>query len=177
MSFTPRECFVLLVDFQARLMPAIDSADAAVANALRIAGAAHALGVPVLATEQNPKGLGPNVESITAAASATLTKMHFDATREAAWAAFAPKGLKQVVVAGCETHVCVLQTVMGLLSKSYQVRLVADAVGSRSAENRQAALARARDKGAEIVTTEMVVFEWLQTCEHPKFKDVLKLVK
>jgi nicotinamidase-related amidase len=177
MSFSPRECFVLLVDFQARLMPAISGADAAVANALKIAEAARLLDIPVLATEQNPNGLGANLPAITVAASATLTKMHFDATREPAWAAFAPKGLKQVVVAGCETHVCVLQTVMGLLAKGYQVRLVADAVGSRTVENRQVALHRAERHGAEIVTTEMVVFEWLKTCEHPKFKDVLKAVK
>lgn len=177
MSFSPRECFVLLVDFQGRLMPAIHGGEAAVANALRIAGAAHALGVPVLATEQNPGGLGGSVESIKAAATATLVKMHFDATRELAWATFAPKGLKQVIVAGCETHVCVLQTVMGLLSKGYQVRLVADAVGSRTVENRLAALHRAERHGAEIVTTEMVAFEWLGTCEHPRFKDVLRIVK
>ena len=177
MSFAPQECFVLLVDFQARLMPAIAGAEAAVANALKIAEAARLLTVPVLATEQNPKGLGANVPAITAAASHTLTKMHFDATREAAWSSFAPKGLKQAVVAGCETHVCVLQTVMGLRDKGYAVRLVADAVGSRTVENRQAALARAASRGAEIVTTEMVVFEWLATCEHPRFRDVLKAVK
>lgn len=177
MSFAPQECFVLLVDFQGRLMPAIAEREAAIANALKIAEAARMLDIPVLATEQNPNGLGANLPAITAAASATLTKMHFDATLEAVWTAFAPKGLKQAVVCGCETHVCVLQTVMGLLGKGYGVRLVADAVGSRTIENRQAALARAASKGAEIVTTEMVVFEWLKTCEHPKFKDVLKAVK
>lgn len=177
MSFAPRECFVLLVDLQARLMPAIAGGDTVIANALKLARTAHILGIPVLATEQNPGGLGANVAPIKDACSATLEKMHFDATREAAWPSFAPKGLKQVVVAGCEAHVCVLQTAMGLLSKGYQVRLVADAVGSRLAANREAALARAARHGAEIVTTEMVAFEWLATCEHPHFKPVLAALK
>lgn len=177
MSFTPVESLLLLVDFQARLMPSISGGEAAVANALKLAGAARLLDIPVLATEQNPAGLGPNVEAIRVAAAATLEKRHFDATREAGWAAFPPKGRKHAVVAGCEAHVCVLQTVMGLLSKGYAVRLVADAIGSRLPENRSAALERAATKGAEIVTTEMVIFEWLGSCDHPRFREALKLVK
>ena len=177
MSFAPQDCFLLLVDLQSRLMPAIDNGDKVERNALRLAQAAKLLGVPVLATEQNPKGLGPNVDAVRTAAGATLEKMHFDATREEAWPRFAPEGLKQVVVAGCEAHVCVLQTVMGLRAKSYAVRLVADAVGSREAVSRDTALARAESKGAEIVTTEMVIFEWLVSSEHPRFRDVLALLK
>ena len=82
-----------------------------------------------------------------------------------------------VVVAGCETHVCVMQTVLGLLGQGRSVALVSDAVGSRSEANRDAALARAKAHGAELVTTEMVVFEWLETSDHPRFREALKLVK
>lgn len=177
MSFTPDSSVLLLVDFQARLLPRIAAADSVVANACRLAEAAQLLDIPVLATEQNPAGLGPNVPAIKALATATLAKTFFDATREPAWAGFLPPGHGDVVIAGCETHVCVLQTVMGLLDKGHKVRLVADAVGSRTIRNRDAALHRAERRGAELVTTEMVVFEWLARSDHPRFRDVLKLVK
>ena len=177
MSFAPIESLLLLVDFQSRLMPWIEGDAEAVANALRLAGAAKLLEVPVLATEQNPAGLGPNVDEIRNAAAATLEKRFFDATREPRWPEFAPRGRKHVVVAGCEAHVGVMQTVIGLLGKGYAVRLVADAVGSRTAESRRVALERAASKGAEIVTTEMVIFEWLVTCDHPRFREILQIVK
>ena len=74
-------------------------------------------------------------------------------------------------------HVCVLQTVMGLRAKGFAVRLVRDAVGARTEESRDAAIHRAERHGAELVTTEMTVFEWLGTAQHPKFKDALRLVK
>jgi nicotinamidase-related amidase len=133
--------------------------------------------VPVLATEQNPAGLGGTVPEIAALASRTLPKNYFDATRERAFDGFLPPGRSAIVVAGCETHVCVMQTVLGLLERRRSTTLVADAVGSRRVENRDAALARARTRGAGIVTTEMVVFEWLETSDHPRFKEVLGLVR
>ncbi|MCK6454411.1 MAG: isochorismatase family protein [Alphaproteobacteria bacterium] len=182
MSFEPARSALLLIDFQARLMPQIAEAENALANACRLGEAARLLDVPVLATEQNPDGLGPNVPAIRALAGATLAKTFFDATREDAWAGFLPpvaggNGRRDLVVAGCETHVCVLQTVLGLLDKGHRVRLAADAVGSRTARNREAALHRAERRGAELVTTEMVVFEWLARSDHPRFRDLLKLVK
>jgi nicotinamidase-related amidase len=80
-------------------------------------------------------------------------------------------------VAGCETHVCVMQTVLGLIRRGHPVTLVADAVGSRTEANRDAALARAKAHKAELVTTEMVIFEWLETSDHPRFRETLRLVK
>jgi nicotinamidase-related amidase len=171
------ESTLLLVDLQQRLMPSIAGAGAVVANARRLGEAARLLGVPVLATEQNPAGLGGNVAEIAALASRTLAKNFFDATREADFVKFLPPERPRVVVAGCETHVCVMQTVLGLLRSGRKVALVRDAVGSRSETNRDAALARAERHGAELVTTEMVVFEWLETCDHPRFREALRLVK
>lgn len=78
---------------------------------------------------------------------------------------------------GCEAHICVLQTVIGLTGLGYKAVLVADAAGSRKSSDHHAALRRARAHGAEIVTTEMAIFEWMETCEHPRFRDVLRLVK
>ncbi|MCL4767089.1 MAG: isochorismatase family protein [Hyphomicrobiaceae bacterium] len=177
MRFAPESSVLLLIDFQARLMPAIYGADVAIANAQRLAAAARLLDIPIRATEQNPAGLGRGVEVLARLAEATLAKRHFDGTREARWAGFLPADRPHVVVAGCETHVCVLQTVMGMLDKGMQVYLVRDAVGSRTAESREAALRRAERHGAELVTTEMVVFEWLATCDHPRFREALALVK
>lgn len=177
MTFAPDTSVLLLIDFQARLMPAISGAQLAIANAIRLAKAAKLLGIPVRATEQNPAGLGHNVEQLIALSEATLAKRYFDATAETDWESFLPPGRSHVVVAGCETHVCVLQTVLGMLEKGLNVRLVRDAVGSRTPENREAALHRAERRGAELVTTEMVIFEWLRTCDHPRFREALALVK
>jgi len=123
---------LLLIDLQRRLMPSIAGGEAVVANARRLAEAARLLDVPVLATEQNPGGLGGNVQEIAALASRTLAKNFFDATREAAFETFLPAARLKVVVAGCETHVCVMQTVLGLLRQGRSVALVSDAVGSRT---------------------------------------------
>lgn len=177
MTFSPDSSVLLLIDFQARLMPVISGADFAIANAQRVSEAAKLLGIPIRATEQNPAGLGRGVDVLAPFPEATLAKRTFDATREPQWAGFLPESRPHVVVAGCETHVCVLQTVMGMLAKGLQVRLVRDAVGSRTAESREAALHRAERHGAELVTTEMVIFEWLATCDHPRFREALALVK
>ena len=82
-----------------------------------------------------------------------------------------------LILAGCETHVCVLQTVLGLLSAGRRVYAVRDAMGSRRAESKETAVARMAHHGAEIVTTEMVVFEWLGTAEDPRLRDALALIK
>ena len=82
-----------------------------------------------------------------------------------------------LIVSGCEAHVCVLQTVMGLLNAGRRVYVVRDAVGSRRSENKDAAIRRMEQNGAEIVTAEMVVFEWLGTAEHPRLRDVIALIK
>ncbi|MFO7297011.1 MAG: isochorismatase [Proteobacteria bacterium] len=177
MTFTPENSVLLLIDFQARLMPAISGAEAAIANAVRLAKAAKLLDIPVRGTEQNPAGLGHNLDELASFSGATLAKNYFDATAESGWDGFLPPDRRNVVVAGCETHVCVLQTVLGMLGKGFAVRLVRDAVGSRTPENREAALHRAERHGAELVTTEMVIFEWLRTCDHPRFREVLALVK
>ena len=177
MTLAASTCTLLLVDLQQRLMPSIAGGDQVVANAKRLADAAALVEVPVLATEQNPVGLGGNVPEIAERAARTLAKTYFDATREPLFNDFLPRERSAVVVAGCEAHVCVMQTVLGLIDKGVSVTLVRDAVGSRSTANRDAALERAKAYGAEIVTTEMVVFEWLETSDHPRFRDALRLVK
>lgn len=167
---------LLLIDFQARLMPAIEGAQAAIANAGRLREAADKLGVPVIYTEQYAKGLGPTVPELAGQPAQVAQKMTFDACRSPTLQERLPAG-GSLVVAGCEAHVCVLQTVLGLLASGRAVYVVRDAVGSRRAESKEAALARMERHGAEIVTTEMVVFEWLGSAEHPRFREVVALIK
>jgi nicotinamidase-related amidase len=168
---------LLLVDLQQRLMPAIHDGDAVVANAVRLAEGAGLLDVPVCATEQNPAGLGPTVEALAAYPQMVMAKMAFGAVAEPGFATLLPPRTEEIVVAGCEAHVCVLQTVLGLLAARHRVLVVADAIGSRVASNKEAAVDRMQRHGAEIVTTEMVLFEWLRDAHHPNFRAVQKLIR
>jgi len=198
---------LVLVDYQARLMPVIFENELVLANAVRLARMALALAVPVWSTAQSPDKLGPNVPEVQAAIDAaggrTLAKMHFCAVGDGLgdWlrppvrkapaggnARSLPKHLQKaappeeaargaIVIAGCEAHVCLMQTALGLLEEEFDVWVVTDACSSRTERNRDAAFDRLAGAGAELVTTEMVAFEWLRTAEHPAFKDVLGLVK
>jgi len=168
---------LLVIDFQARLMPAIHDGARVVQNAHRLLSAARRLKLPISYTEQNPEGLGPTLPALAPEPGETvLHKMTFDACRTPEAAAHLA-GDADFVVIGCEAHVCLLQTVLGLLSAGRKVYVVADAIGSRMVENRITALRRMERHGAEIVTTEMVVFEWLASAEHPDFKALLKHIK
>jgi len=159
-------------------MPAIAGGDEVVANAGRLLAAAGELHIPVVSTEQNPKGLGPTVADLVRPEGThpVVAKMTFDSCLAPGVMDALPAG-HHVVLAGCEAHVCVLQTALGLLDRSRRVYVVADAVGSRQPDNKKAALRRLERAGAEIVTTEMVVFEWLGSADDPNFKSVIALVK
>lgn len=168
--------FLLVVDFQSRLMPAIDDGAAVLANARRLLDAAALFGIPALLTEQNPRGLGPTVPELAADGHPVAPKMTFDAVRSPGFLDRIPAD-RQVVVAGCEAHVCVLQTVLGLIDAGRRVWVARDAVGARRPESRETGLDRMQRHGAEIVTTEMAVFEWLGSAEHPRFREALKLIR
>ena len=170
---------LVLVDYQARLMPAIHDAAMVSANAGRLAQAARMLGIPVLGTEQNPSKLGPNMDQIKVECTRTVAKMHFNACADGLLEALeeAHGACDQVVIAGCEAHVCLLQTALGLLRAGKRVWVVANASGSRRTSDHAAAMSRLEQAGATIVTHEMVLFEWLDDCVHPRFRDVLGLIK
>jgi nicotinamidase-related amidase len=177
LTIDPVTSTLLIVDFQTRLMPAIEGGAAVVANARRLLDAAEMFGVPVLFTEQNAGGLGPTLPELAGDADGRIAhKMSFDACRTAG---FIDRlgDRPDLVVAGCETHVCVLQTVLGLIAAGKRIYLVRDAVGSRRAESKETAIGRMARHGAEIVTTEMVVFEWLGTAQHSSARDAIRLIK
>jgi nicotinamidase-related amidase len=176
-TINPEGSLLLVVDFQARLVPAIDEGASASANARRLLDAAGVLGVPTMFTEQNAEGLGPTLaELLPDRTAAVARKMTFDACRAEGFREMLPTR-PDVVVAGCEAHVCVLQTVLGLLDAGRRVFVVRDALGSRRTESKETAIRRMERHGAEIVTTEMVVFEWLGSAQHPRFRDALALIK
>ncbi|WP_133827489.1 isochorismatase family protein [Actinomycetospora succinea] len=161
---------LLVVDLQERLMPVIAGADEVVENAGRLVRAATRLGIGVTATEQNPAGLGPTVP-------ATAALLPEPAIAKTSFAAGIDPGPGTIVAVGCEAHVCVLQTVLALRAQGRDVAVVADAVGSRREANRDRALERMRAHGVDVVTTEMVVFEWLGSSDNAAFREVLTLVK
>jgi nicotinamidase-related amidase len=191
---------LVLVDYQTRLMPAIFDNALVLANAVRLGQLARLMTVPVWGTEQNPSKLGDNVAEVKALCGQTLSKMHFSGVEEGLgeWlrppakpvggnARSLPKHLQKpatnpderntVVLAGCEAHICLLQTALHLLEDEFDVWVVTDACSSRTERNRDAAFDRLAGAGAELVTTEMVAFEWLRTAEHPEFKSVQTLIK
>ena len=173
----PDSSHLLLIDFQARLMPAIRDADEVTANAGRLLAAARKLEVPRSFTEQNPDKLGRTVPEVAPQpGEAVLPKMSFDACRTAS-VADRLTGATDFIVMGCETHVCVLQTALGLMQAGHRVHVVADATGTRAQINRDVALSRMARHGAQIVTTEMVIFEWLGTATHPGLRDIISLIK
>lgn len=172
----PARSALLVIDVQARLMPAIDASTLRIANTVRLIRAARMLGLPLHVTEQNPAGLGATCPELEITAGEALPKMSFDSLRDPAIAARLA-GDEALVVCGCEAHVCVLQTVLALRADGRCVHVVADATGSRHDANRIAGLDRMRAHGADIVTTEMVIFEWLGTAAHPSFKSVMPLIK
>ena len=193
---------LVLVDYQARLLPAIHEGNLVLANALRLGRLAQLMQVPVWGTEENPAALGENPPELRALCRQTLAKMHFSAVadgladllrppsrqQQVGNARSLPKHLQKpqpqaaegrstVVIAGCEAHVCLLQTSLDLLDEEFEVWVVTDACSSQSERDRDAAFDRLASAGAELVTTQMVAFEWLRTADHPDFRAALALIK
>jgi nicotinamidase-related amidase len=171
---------LLVIDVQERLAPAIQDQQRAIQNTLVLMQAGARLDVPLTVSEQYPKGLGRSVPAILERASANsiVEKVHFScAAAPEVRARIAAQGCKQIVIAGMETHVCVLQTALGLRAAGKDVFVVQDAVSSRTLENKLAGLERMRAAGVHIVTTEMVLFEWLYRAGTPEFKELSALIK
>ena len=168
---------LLIVDMQASLMPVIDQQHTRIDAAMRLAKAAKLLGIPVLATEHLAHKLGHTVEPLKGELESVCLKTHFDGTKEEHFESFMPPGRPQVVVCGAEAHVCVMQTALGVLQSGREVWMAADACGSRHDEDRLMGLQRLERAGAELVSTEMVMFEWLVHAGHPQFRDVLAVIK
>ena len=171
---------LMIVDVQQRLLSVMDSPRAVMSGCTLMMKAAAVLDVPVVVTEQYPEGLGPTVEPLAELAEedAFFSKIQFSSARNPAiMGKIGSLEPEQIVIAGIEAHVCVLQTAIGLLDAGYKCFVAGDATSSRTAANHAAGMARLRESGAEIVTSEMVVFEWLEKAGTPEFKELSRLLK
>ena len=174
------EAQAVLIDVQERLTPHIHEYEQVVANIRTLILGLKLLGVPLLANEQYPKGLGHTVPELADVLGDTpiFEKVSFSACDdEPTMTAIENNSRPVVIVFGIETHVCVLQTVVDLLDRGYQPVVVADAVGSRTPLNKKLALKRMMNDGAVIASVEMVLFELCRSAKNPVFKEISNLVK
>ena len=167
---------LLVVDIQDRLLPAVRDPDTLLARVDWLLRAAETVGLPTVFTEQYPQGLGGTAPVIDALIQPTekIEKIHFSAVAEGNLLSQPAAQRKQWVVCGTESHVCVQQTVLDLLAAGREVAVVEEAVGSRQARDKTLALERMRQHGAQIVSREMVAFEWLHQANTPEFRALLK---
>lgn len=176
----PESTALLIIDIQERILPVINNHQLVVDNTLKLIKGFKVLSLPIYFTEQYPKGLGPTVSSITEVLGdlKPFDKMSFSCSGAGdLFDEFKKKNLSQIVVCGIEAHVCVQQTVLDLVENSIQINLAADAVSSRKEMDYRTAVERIRDNGAEITTTESILFELLNVCGTPQFKEISKIVK
>ncbi|MCC7168571.1 MAG: hydrolase [Rhodospirillales bacterium] len=180
MRIKAQESCLLIVDVQERLAPVMADPRRVLYGGATLMRAALRLSIPIMVTEQYPKGLGPTMIDLRSLApeGAIFEKVHFASTEEPGFLdrlkAF---GRRQVVMAGIESHICVTQTALGLLEAGYEVFVVADACSSRQRDNYEAAMRRLGAAGATLVTVEMAVFEWLFKAGTPEFKDLSAIIK
>ena len=174
------KCLFLVIDIQEKLLRATFNNDILEKNASIIATAASKLKIPVVVTEQYPKGLGATVETIKTNLKDAYyyEKTSFSALDEPDIMDIINKfNKKQIVLFGIETHICVNQTAYSLVQQGYDVTLIKDASGSRKEYEHNAGIERIRDHGAHIITTEIALFELLKSSKHEKFKEIQALIK
>lgn len=177
MILNQNESVLLIVDIQEKLLNAVFNKDLLEKKSLIMSQACSILNIPVVVTEQYPKGLGETVNEMKVNAQA-FEKIAFSALdNEEVLKTLKGSNCKQVIVMGIETHICVHQTVCALLKEGFEVVVVKDACGSRTEEEYLSALDVMKTNGAKIKTTEMVLFELLKTAKHENFKEIQALIK
>jgi nicotinamidase-related amidase len=176
------QCALIVVDIQEKLLPPIFNKDELVKNSQLLLRLANILEMPAVVTTQYVKGLGPTVPEVSSLLSRTqpIDKLQFgcfgcNEFRSALKAL--PGNRNTLLVCGMETHICVMQTVLGALNEGYLVHVAADAVGSRVRSNWQIGMDRMRAAGAVISSTEMIIYELLRSSGTPQFKEMLPYLK
>lgn len=180
MLMKAEDSLLLIVDVQERLLPAMAEARQVAQRCEFLMRGALRLVIPLLVSEQYPRGIGPTIPELRALAPAgtVLDKLHFSCGEAPEIAErIATSGRRQLVLAGIEAHVCVLQSALVFAQRGYQVFVVADACSSRDAANADLAFQRLRAAGVQVVASEMVLFEWLHKAGTPAFKDLMTLIK
>ena len=174
------KCVLVVIDIQGKLAQLMHQKEALIENAQKLIKGVQILEIPIIVTEQYPKGLGPTIPEVVALFPSfkPLPKVAFSCCGDEGFQReLLAVDRRQIMICGIETHVCVYQTTVDLLASGYEVEVVADVVSSRTADNREIALQRIRDEGANITSVEMALFELMKVAEGPKFKEVSKIVK
>ena len=164
---------------QNRLVPAMVAPDHTITNTCLLREVAEKIMVPSILTEHHPEGLGATIPTIKNAVgqSPVLPKLHFSCMQDSGFVtAFTSLNRQQVILTGMEAHICVVQTAANLADEGYEVFVVSDAIASRTSENKKACLTLLNAAGVSIVTTEMVIFEWLGQAGTSAFKEILMLI-
>src|SRR5262245_21111313 len=178
MQMSAADTGLLVIDVQETLLPLIPDAGAVVRNVAFLIDAARLLGMTVQATEQYPRGLGPTVPELAARLPERPDKTAFSCCAAAGVVeTFHREARPKVVLAGLETHVCVLNTALDLLALDFRVFIAVDAVAARYRVDHDTALRRLEQAGAVPTTSEGCVFEWVGGAGHPRFKEVSRLVQ
>lgn len=171
----------VLVDMQTRLVPAMSDNENCMKRQEILLQACPHVGVPVFVTEQYPQGLGNTVENLASLLPEDVkifAKKSFSCFEDEAFAsAVAASGARTIVLAGCETHVCVMQTALDAVEKGYECVVVADGVASRKEGDKALALETLRSRGVWVIGSESWLFECLKSAKHPGFKAVSALIK
>jgi nicotinamidase-related amidase len=177
---TTEKSALLVIDIQERILPVIHQHEVVVENTNKLIKGFRVLGLPIFHTEQYPKGLGPTVSAIQDELenNEAIQKLTFSCSGAVElFDELEKRNLSQVVVCGIESHVCVQQTVLDLLANEFQVNVAADAVSSRKIKDYEIALSRMEKYGAEVTTSEAILFELLNVCCTDEFKQISKIVK
>ncbi|HZK18951.1 MAG TPA: hydrolase [Clostridia bacterium] len=171
---------LLLIDIQGILARTVHEANLILVNWQKLIKAARLFQLPIILVEQNPAGLGPTIPELRELLGdlEPIEKMTFNGClQKELLPGIRETGREQLLVAGIEAHVCVYQTVRGLLKEPYQIHLASDAVSSRTSWNRTMALKRMRELGAIISSTEMALFELMGSSEDDLFRQFIRIVK
>ena len=175
-----QDCLLLLVDVQEKLLPVMHEAEPLLASLQRLLAGAAVLGLPVVVSEQIPDKLGPTVAPLQALTTGapTFAKQHFSCLGAPALRRHLEEiGRNQVLLAGIETHVCVYQTAVELMSLGYEVHIIADAVSSRTLRNCDLALARLQQEGVRLSSVEMALLELQELAGNDSFRLLLKIIR
>jgi len=171
---------LLVIDVQGKLAQLMHGRETLFENLQRMIKGAQILGIPIIWTEQNPKGLGPTIPEVAHFLSdcQPIGKLSFSCCGDEDFMQkLRSLNRKQILITGIEAHICVYQTAMDLINLGYEVEVVADAVSSRTVENKEIGLEKVRGGGGKLTSTETAIFELLKVAEGEKFKEILQIMK
>jgi len=176
-NITKENTSLIIIDIQEKFLPVIQDIDFVVDNSIKLIKSFQKMNIPIIITEQYSKGLGKTLDKITKELKSykPIEKLHFNCFDEKNFKI--SKKIKNLIICGIESHVCVTQTVLAALKKGFNVYLVKDAISSRKKSDKKVAIERLKQEGALITSTEMIIFQLLNKAGTKKFKEIVKIIK